>query len=107
MGMATSGAAFQRLMDQVMGELQPQCVAVYLDDLTVFLPDFYQHLYNLEEVLSWLAKAGLKINLDKCKFAKPKVKVLGHIVSQEGSQPDPAKTEAMLGMSRPSDKMGV
>ena len=35
LGMKTAGAVFQRIMDKVMGDLQPQCVSVYIDYTTV------------------------------------------------------------------------
>ena len=38
MGMKTSGAVFQRLMDQMLGDLQPRCAVVYIDDITIFSP---------------------------------------------------------------------
>ena len=37
-GMKTSGAVFQRLMDQMLGDLQPRCTVVYIDDITIFSP---------------------------------------------------------------------
>ena len=38
MGMKTSGAVFQRLMDSVLGAFQPKIAVVYIDDITIFSP---------------------------------------------------------------------
>ena len=36
MGMKTSGAVFQQLMDSVLGDLQPKIAVVYINDITIF-----------------------------------------------------------------------
>ena len=84
MGMKTSGAVFQRLMDQMLGDLQPRCAVVYINDITIFSPLMDQHLVDLGEVFKRLDSVNLKINLDKCNFVKSEVKVLGHLVSKQG-----------------------
>ena len=38
MGMKTSGAVFQQLMDSVLGDLQPKIAVVYINDITIFSP---------------------------------------------------------------------
>ena len=88
MGMKTSGAVFQRLMDQMLGDLQPRCAVVYIDDITIFSPSMDQHLVDLGEVFKRLDSVNLKINLDKCNFVKSEVKVLGHLVSKQGICPN-------------------
>ena len=50
MGMKTSGAVFQRLMDWMLGGLQPRCAVVYIDNITIFSPLLKQHLQDLREV---------------------------------------------------------
>ena len=84
MGMKTSGAVFQRLMDQMLGDLQPRCAVVYIDDIAIFSPSLDQHLVDLGKVFERLTSVNLKINLDKCNFVKSEVKVLGHLVSKQG-----------------------
>ena len=69
MGMKTSGAVFQRLMDTILGDLQPRCAVVYIDNVTIFSPTLEQHLEDMDEVLRRLDKANLKVNIDKCIFA--------------------------------------
>lgn len=43
-------------------------VAVYLDDILVTGVDERDHLHNLEEVLSRLEEAGLRLKRNKCSF---------------------------------------
>ena len=107
MGMKTSGAVFQRLMDTMLGDLQPKCAVVYIDNITIFSPSMGQHIIDLGEVFSWLAKVNLKVNLDKCNFVKTEVKVLGHLVSKQGIRPDPKKVETIQGLAPPKDVTGV
>ena len=95
MGIKTSGAVFQRLMDAMLGELQPRCVVVYIDNITIFSPSLCQHLIDLGEVFKRLTAVNLKLNLEKCNFVKTEVKVLGHLVSKQGIQPDPEKVESI------------
>ena len=76
MGMKTSGAVFQRLMDNILGELQPKCAVVYIDDVTIFSATMEDHIRDVGNVLEQLALANLKVNLKKCKFARREVLVL-------------------------------
>ncbi len=46
-------------------------------------------LYKLREV-------NLKLNPNKCYFATRNITFLGHVVSKEGTKPDPGKIEAVL-----------
>jgi hypothetical protein len=46
-------------------------------------------------VFNLLRKAGLRLKIDKCYFARLSVEYLGHIVSEEGVAPNPSKIEAI------------
>ena len=70
MGMKTSDAVFQRLMDSVLGELQPKIAVVYLDDITIFSPMLEQHLEDVNRVMERLSVTNLKVNVNKCAFAR-------------------------------------
>ena len=65
MGMKTSGAVFQRLMDSVLGDLQPKIGVVYIDDITIFSPTLEQHYEDVNCVLKRLDVANLKVNVNK------------------------------------------
>ena len=101
LGMKTAGAVFQRVMDQIMGDLQPRCVSVYIDDITVYSPSLEQHLADLDEVFARLEAANLKVSVDKTKLAKESVLVLGHIVSATGIRPNPNRVQGLAKMTRP------
>ena len=101
-GMKTLGAVFQKLVDLIVGELQPRCVVVYIDDITIFSNSINKHLHDVDKLLAKLDGANLKVNLNKCSFCKKEVLVLGHIVSKEGISPNPKKVEAILESRRPA-----
>ena len=85
-------------LEKIIGDLQPWCAVVYLDDITIFSPYWEQHLIDVEEVLKHLEKAYLKANVEKCLFAKEQVLVLGHIVSEKGILPNPKKVQSIVDM---------
>lgn len=107
MGMKTSGAVFQRVMDCVFRGLQPNCVVVYIDDVTIFRRDMKQHLKNLDAVFERIQKANLKVSYDKCKIAQSSVLVLGHQISSRGIWPNPAKVEAISRIKAPTSVKGI
>ena len=49
----------------------------------------------------------MKVKRDKCQFAQSSVKFLGHIVSAQGTEPDPAKVEAVRDFATPSSLTDV
>ena len=101
-GMKTAGAVFQRVMDHIMGDLQPRCVSVYIDDITVYSPTMEQHLLDLDAVFRRLEEANLKVSISKTKLAQPEVLVLGHIVSAQGIRPNPDRVKGLGEIKRPS-----
>ena len=103
MGMKNSGATFQRLMEQCVGDMQPKKCLVYLDDVIVHSRSFEEHLQNLHEVFERLNKFGLKLKPVKCHLFKRRLAYLGHVVSEKGVETDPEKTEALRSWPTPKD----
>ena len=55
MRMKTSnGAVFQRLMDNMLGDLQPKCAVVYIDNITIFSKSMKDHIRDVGEVFKRL-----------------------------------------------------
>ena len=91
-GLRNAGCTFQRMMDQILGDI-PHCF-VYVDDLLIASPDAESHLRHVRQVFDRLRLHGLSINPAKCEFAKPEVEYLGmrvistfpHPVDKKGLQ---------------------
>ena len=75
----------------------------YLDDVIVFGRTFDEHLQRLSQDLSQFRQANLKVNLTKCQFFKKSVSFLGHVISHEGIETDPKKTEAVRNWPPPEN----
>ena len=102
MGLSTAPATFQRLMQTSMNDLIFQILLVYLDDLLVYSKTFEEHLQRLQTVFDRLREVGLKLNPDKCQFAKRSVEYLGYTVSSEGISTSPEKIKAVSAWKVPT-----
>ena len=92
-GFRNSPAVFQSLLDLVLKGCQYVHALSYIDDVIIYSSTFEQHLVHLEDVLSRLQKAGLKLSAKKCVFAADEVKFLGHNLSKRGISPCADKIE--------------
>ena len=86
-------------MERCMGELHLQDCLIYLDDIIVFSKDLDEHFRRLEAVFKRLKEAGLKLKGSKCEFFLPRVKYLGHVVSDKGVETDPEKVSVLKEIS--------
>ena len=92
-GLTNAPATFQRLMEQTLQNLPN--VIVFIDDIVVFSATFEDHLEKLDKVFERLKEAGLKLKPKKCHLFKRKVKYLGHVISDQGIETDPGKTDVI------------
>lgn len=106
-GLKNAPATFQRLMDKLFIGLQGIILFVYLDDIVVYANSIEEHDKKIKILFSRLREAGLKLQIDKCLFLKRKVNYLGHVLSDKGLQPDPAKIEAVKGFPVPKTVKNV
>lgn len=81
-GLSTAPTTFQRTMNFVLSSVLGHHTLAYLDDVVVYSRGFSQHLKDLEETLQLLAAAGLKLNIEKCKFAATTINFLGFTSSR-------------------------
>ena len=98
-GIKSAPAIFQRTMDNLLQGLDH--VGVYIDDILITGKSEEQHLATLNEVLSRLEKAGVRLKQEKCVFMADEVTYLGHRHNREGIQPTGAKVEAINQAPKP------
>lgn len=100
-GASSSAAIFQQVMDTVLHGLE--FVSCYLDDVLIAGKDYEDCKNKLALVLDRLAKANIKVNYKKCKFFVSTLPFLGHILSQDGLQPNPEKVATIQQAETPDN----
>ena len=98
-GLTNAPATFQRMMGKLLRGIKG-CL-VFLDDIIIFADTWEEHQHILDEVLSRIRSADLKVKREKCQFGQASVKFLGHIISVRGTEPDPMKVQAVQNFPTP------
>src|SRR6266436_330421 len=99
--LSNAPAAFQRFINEALGDLMDVCTVGYLDNILVYSDSLEDHWDHICEVLCRLHTVGLYANLKKCKFHTDTVEYLRFILSPKGLQMDPAKVSAILDWPKP------
>ncbi|KAK6139569.1 hypothetical protein DH2020_026686 [Rehmannia glutinosa] len=89
------------LMNRVFHPYLDQFVIVFIDNILVYSRDENQHEEYLRIVLETLRKEKLYAKFKKCEFWIDRVVFLGHVVTAQGIEVDPAKIEAVIEWSAP------
>ncbi len=100
-GLSNTLAAFQRFINNILGDLLDVCTVGYLDDILVYLDSLESHREHVREILCQLKIVGLYMNLKKCKFHTDTVEYLGFILSLAGLSMDPLKVSAIQDWPEP------
>lgn len=108
-GLAGAPAAFQRYINESLGDYLDRFCTAYLDDVLIYTTgDIGDHWEKVNEVLNRLGAAGLKLDPKKCEFATKETKYLGFIITLgEGIKVDPEKVEAIKSWEAPTNVKGV
>ena len=101
-GLCNSPGTFQRAMIACLDGLHMRICIIFIDDILVFGCGFEEELERLEKVLSRLDANGFKLKPSKCHFFKPRVQYLGHVLSEQGIEPDPAKLSTVRDWPTPT-----
>ena len=96
-----AGATCQRLMDRVLAPMIRRNVKAYVDDMVVTSQVKDQHVVDLEELFTTIAKYRLKLNLEKCVFGVAADKFLGFLLTECGIEANPEKCTAIIAMRSP------
>ena len=103
MGLCNSPDIFQEKMSDLMVGLE--FARAYIDDLLIVSKgNFETHLDHLEQVLTRLAEAGLKVNATKSSFCCNELEYLGYLINNEGVRPTMKKVEAISNIAPPKTR---
>lgn len=101
-GLCNAPASFQRMVNALFSNLRGLNLQVFIDDICVANRTWQEHLDMLSVVFDLLIKANLKIKASKCVFGASHVIFLGHKLSRDGIETDPAKVKAIAELPVPS-----
>jgi hypothetical protein len=122
MGLTNAPSTFQRTMskvfepylkvpgpvsDRVITAAADRFVLVYLDDVLCLSATVEEHMRHLRLLFAKLREHRLQAKLSKCKFMQKELKFLGHILTEEGIKPDPAKVQTLQDWPFPDSALGV
>ncbi|HLP44037.1 MAG TPA: RNase H-like domain-containing protein [Candidatus Nanoarchaeia archaeon] len=102
MGLKNSPSIFQRLMQIVLSGCLGSYAFIYIDDILVFSTTEAKHLEHLENILSKLQIAGLKIKASKIQLFLPEVEYLGFLTGCDGLKVNPRKMDSIVNFPRPA-----
>lgn len=100
-GVKACPGIFQRLMTALLAGIPG--VAVLIDDVIISGRTMAEMTQRLDIVLQRIDKAGLRLNKNKCKFAKERVEFLGFIIDADGIHPAPSKVESVFNTPEPKN----
>ena len=110
-GTNVSSEIFQKRLHQALDGLEGVlCVA---DDIIVYgVGDTMSvaqisHDKRLNDLLQRCREMQIKLNMDKSEFRCSEVQFIGHLLTNQGLKPDPAKIEAVRKMPKPEDPEAV
>ncbi len=86
---------------QFFRELGDKFLKIFVDDLNVHSENWAEHLQHLDAVFFKLREVNLKLNPSKSCFVARRITFLGHVVSHEGTKPDPGKIDAVVHFAVP------
>ena len=94
-GLCNSPAWFMDYMQRTLGDVDPDRIHIFLDDVIVVSEDLPSHLALLEKVFARLRENQLRLKPKKCEFLCREVKFLGLVLDKFGLRTDPSKIEAI------------
>ena len=94
-------AAFMDLMNRVFREYLDSFVIVFIDDILIYSKTKEEYGQHLRLTLDVLRQHQLYAKFSKCKFWLRSVTFLDHVVSDQGLEVDPRKTEAVKNLPKP------
>ena len=107
-GLTNGPAAFQRFINDTLGmDYLDNFVTAFVDDLIIYSKNETEHEKHVKMVLERLRAAGLQASIKKCEFHVTRTKYLGFILTTEGIEVDPEKTQVIHDWKVPNTVRGV
>ena len=103
-GAADSPFVNQFYVSRILQPILNKTTLVYVDDCITYSKDFDSHLADIDEMLTLLEEAGLKLSPSKCEFFRTEVTYLGFELSGDSIRPNETHGAAMASHPTPKNK---
>lgn len=100
-GLCNAPATHQARVNKALRHLIGVCCQAFVDDVIIYSRTVEEHEENCRAVLEALRAAGLYCSMKKTDLFTLHTEFLGHVISREGIQADPSKTEKIKSWPRP------
>lgn len=85
---AHAPSTFQATMNELLRPFLRKFVAVFFDDILIYSGSFEDHIIHLEKIFDALLAGKFYLEHSKCLLGQRQLEYLGHIVSQNGVEPE-------------------
>jgi len=106
-GLKNSPSAFQRMMNEALGEWIDIFLQVYMDDILIYSATEEDHLKHLELISQRLSEYNIQINMQKSVFMKKEVVYCGYKIAEGKVTVDDAKFKILDQWPAPKNVSGV
>ena len=106
-GLKNAPATFQRLINSILRNFINKICVVYLDDILIFSTSLEEHVDSINKIFGALRKANLKIQIDKCNFFRKETEYLGHVLTRDGTKPNPKKIQDIVSLKLPETQKQI
>ena len=103
-GDCNAGATYQTLMNHIFASYIGVFVYIYLNDIIIFSDSIQDHVKHVRIVFNILRKQKLYLGPLKMQFFAAELKILGHVIDDQGISMDPHKVDKVLNWKVPSNK---
>ena len=94
-------------MDRILAPMLGRNIQAYVDDMVITSEEKDQHIVDLEELFTIVAKYNLKLNPEKCVFGVKAWKFLEFLLTEKGIEANPDKCVVIVGMRSPANMKEV
>lgn len=101
-GISCAPEVYQRIMDHMLEGIRGAYAVI--DDILIAARTLEEHDKILRQVIERASSYNLKLNFEKTNLRQKQVTYVGHVLTEHGLKPDPAKVQAVINMPKPSSK---
>ena len=104
LGDANGVATFMAVMTDLFFPYLGVWMDVYLDDIIIYSDTLEEHVQRVKFVMDTLREARFYLAVDKLHFLPRELKLLGHVITDEGIKLDPFKVDSVVAWKTPTTK---